>query len=85
MVGEPMTDIASGMLSVAWLFIGIGVWALMMGAMTVHCLKEELTEREFYRIGNDHQWESQPSKDDYEALENEQWQRDQDEFERVNQ
>ena len=80
-----MTDIAGGMLSVAWLFIGIGVWALMMGAMTVHCLKEELTEREFYRIGNDHQWESQPSKDDYEVLENEQWQEDQDEWERVNQ
>tara|TARA_R110002050_G_scaffold5009_3_gene23210 strand:- start:568 stop:810 length:243 start_codon:yes stop_codon:yes gene_type:complete len=80
-----MTDIASGMLSVAWLFIGIGVWALMMGAMTVHCLKEELTEREFYRIGNDHQWDYQPSKADYEALENEQWQEDQDEWERVNQ
>ena len=85
MAGEPMTDIASGMLSVAWLFIGIGVWALMMGAMTVHCLKEELTEREFYRIGNDHQWDYQPSKADYEALENEQWQEDQDEFERQNQ
>tara|TARA_R110002020_G_scaffold46195_5_gene131551 strand:- start:9122 stop:9364 length:243 start_codon:yes stop_codon:yes gene_type:complete len=80
-----MTDIASGMLSVAWLFIGIGVWALMMGAMTVHCLEEELTEREFYRIGNDHQWDYQPSKADYEALENEQWQEDQDEWERVNQ
>ena len=80
-----MTDIASGMLSVAWLFIGIGGWALMMGAMTVHCLEEELTEREFYRIGNDHQWDYQPSKADYEALENEQWQEDQDEWERVNQ
>jgi len=85
MAGEPMTDIASGMISVAWLFIGCGVWAVMMGAMTVHCLKEDLTEREFYQIGNDHQWESQPSKADYEALENEQWQRDQDEFERQNQ
>ena len=85
MAGEPMTDIASGMISVAWLFIAIGVWALMMGAMTVHCLKEELTEREFYRIGNDHQWDYQPSKADYEALENEQWQEDQDEWERVNQ
>lgn len=80
-----MTDIAGGMISVAWLFIGCGVWAVMMGAMTVHCLKEDLTEREFYQIGNDVQWESQPSKADYEALENEQWQRDQDEFERVNQ
>lgn len=68
-----MTDIASEMLSVAWLFIACGVWAVMMGAMTVHCLKEELTEREFYRIGNDHQWKPQPSK------------ADQDEFERVNQ
>jgi hypothetical protein len=80
-----MTDIAGGMINVAWLFIGCGVWAVMMGAMTVHCLQEDLTEREFYRIGNDHQWESQPSKDDYEVLENEQWQEDQDEWERVNQ
>jgi|TARA_R110000822_G_scaffold242880_2_gene371900 hypothetical protein len=75
-----MTDIAGGMINVAWLFIGCGVWAVMMGAMTVHCLQEELTEREFYRIGNDHQWGA-----DYESLENEQWQEDQDEWERVNQ
>jgi hypothetical protein len=80
-----MTDIAGGMISIAWLFIGCGVWAVIMGAMTVHCLKEDLTEREFYQIGNDHQWGYQPSKADYEALENEQWQRDQDEFERQNQ
>ena len=85
MAGEPMTDIAGGMISVAWLFIGCGVWSVMMGAMTVHCLQEDLTEREFYRIGNDHQWDYQPSKADYEALENEQWQEDQDEFERQNQ
>jgi hypothetical protein len=53
------------MLSLAWLFIGCGVWAVMMGAMTVHCLKEDLTEREFYALGNE-QWQR-----DQDELENE--------------
>ena len=60
-----MTDIAEGMISIAWLFIGCGVWAVMMGAMTVHCLKEDLTEREFYALGNE-QWQR-----DQDELENE--------------
>jgi len=60
-----MTDIAGGMISLAWLFIGCGVWAVMMGAMTVHCLKQELTEKEYYILGNE-QWQR-----DQDELENE--------------
>ncbi len=60
-----MTDIAEGMLSLAWLFIGCGVWAVMMGAMTVQCLKEDLTEREYYALANE-QWQR-----DQDELENE--------------
>lgn len=60
-----MTDIAGGMISLAWLFIGCGVWAVMMGAMTVHCLKQELTEKEHYILANE-QWQR-----DQDELENE--------------
>ena len=60
-----MTDIAGGMISLAWLFIACGVWSVMMGAMTVHCLKKELTEKEYYILGNE-QWQR-----DQDELENE--------------
>jgi hypothetical protein len=46
----------------AWIFIGLGVWSVMIGAMIVHCWAEDITEADYY------------------ALENEQWQRDQDEL-----
>jgi hypothetical protein len=50
-------------LTLAYIFIGILVWALLTGLMLVHCFFEDITEAE------------------YEALENEQWQRDMDELE----
>ena len=51
-------------LTLAWIFIGCGVWAVLMGAMLISCLAEDITEADYY------------------ALENEQWQRDQDDLER---
>lgn len=58
-------DVAGGMLTVAWILIGCGVWAVLMGTMLVHCFKEELNEREFYSLGNE-QWQR-----DRDELENE--------------
>ena len=55
----------------AWIFIGLGVWSVMIGSMLVWCWQDE--EVHAYSL------------DECEALENEQWQRDQDEWERLNQ
>ena len=49
-------------ITIAWILIGSLVWAVLMGAMLVHCWAEDITEADYY------------------ALENEQWQRDQDEL-----
>ena len=48
--------------TLVWIFLGLGVWSLMIGALLVHCWMEEISETEYY------------------ALENDQWQRDQDEL-----
>ena len=50
------------MMTIAYIFIGCGVWAVLMGAMLISCLSEDISEADYY------------------ALENEQWQRDQDEL-----
>ena len=56
-----MIEVAGGMITVAWVFIACGVWAILMGAMLVHCMKEELNEREFYSLGNE-QWQRDKDK-----------------------
>ena len=40
-----MTDLA-----IAYIFIGCGVWAVLMGAMLVHCFVEEMNETEIYKL-----------------------------------
>ena len=34
----------------AYIFVGCGVWAVLMGAMIVHCFAEELDEADHYKI-----------------------------------
>lgn len=59
-----MIEAAGGLVTVAWIIIGCGVWAVLMGAMLVHCMKEELTETEYYALGNE-QW--QRDRDELDA------------------
>lgn len=34
----------------AWIFVGLGVWSVMMGAMIAHCWMEDVSEAEVYEI-----------------------------------
>lgn len=43
------------MLIVSWIFIGCGVWVVLMGAMTFYCLAEDLNEREYIKLSNNPQ------------------------------
>jgi len=36
--------------AIACIFIGCGVWAVLMGAMLVHCFVEEMNETEIYKL-----------------------------------
>ena len=48
-------DILTNMLIVSWVFIGCGVWVVLMGAMTFYCLAEDLNEREYIKLYNNPQ------------------------------
>lgn len=37
----------------AWIFIGCAVWAILMGAMFVHCWLEDISEIEYYALTNE--------------------------------
>ena len=52
-------------MTIAYIFIGCAVWAVLMGAMLISCLTEDISEAE------------------YCALECDQWQRDQDDLEKL--
>ena len=47
-------DILTNMLIVSWVFIGCGVWVILMGAMLFHCLAEDLNEKEYIKLYNNH-------------------------------
>jgi len=37
-------------LTLAWIFIGCAVWAVLMGAMLISCLTEDITEADYYAL-----------------------------------
>ena len=47
----------------AYVLVGCGVWAVVMGAMLISCWTEEITEAEYYALENE-QW--QRNKDELE-------------------
>jgi hypothetical protein len=52
-------------LTMAYIFIGLAVWSVMMGAMLVHCWMEDISEAEYYALECD-QW--QRDRDELERL-----------------
>ena len=45
-------DILTNMLIESWVFIGCGVWIVLMGAMPFHGLAEDINEREYIKLYN---------------------------------
>ena len=45
----------------AYVLIGCGVWAVVMGAMLISCFTEEITEAEFYALKNQ-QWQKKENE-----------------------
>ena len=43
-------DILTNMLLLSWIFIGCGVWVVLMGAMILHYLAEDINEREYIKL-----------------------------------
>ena len=54
----------------AWIFIGCGVWAVMIGAMLVYCWNDEKSV-----------FITDLTDEEAEAIENEMWQYEQDQLE----
>lgn len=48
-------DILTNMLIISWIFIGCGVWIILMGAILFHCLAEDINEREYIKLYNNPQ------------------------------
>jgi len=58
----------------AWIFIGLGVWSVMIGAMLVYCWRDEKSV-----------FIEDITEEESQAIENEVWQYQQDQYELRNQ
>ena len=62
-----MNALAGDMLGFVWIVIGVMIWGALTGLLIFHLKKEDLTERQFYQIGNDQDWNQEKSKNHGES------------------